>query len=29
MITRMNEVKTMVKHFSGDHKCKSDSATCN
>ena len=25
----MNEVKTMVKHFSGDHKCKSDSATCN
>ena len=29
MITRVNEVKSLVKHFSCDCKCKFDSTTCN
>ena len=29
MITRINEVKSLVKHFSCDCKCKFDSTTCN
>ena len=29
MITRINEVKTLVKHISCDCKCKFNSATCN
>ena len=27
MITRINEIKTLVKHVSGDCKCKFDSTT--
>ena len=29
MIRRINEAKTLVKHFSYDCKCKFDSTTCN
>ena len=29
MITRINEVKSLVKHFFCDCKCKFDSTTCN
>ena len=29
MITRINEVKTLVNHISCDCKCKFNSTTCN
>ena len=29
MITRVNEVKTLIEHILCDYKCKFNSATCN
>ena len=29
MIIQINEVKTLLKHFSCDFKCKFNSTTCN
>ena len=29
MITKINEVKILIKHISSDYKCKFNSTTCN